>query len=36
MVALNTETGVLKTYLKSNNGGWSEREGEDYTILFTH
>ena len=36
MVALNTETGVLKTYQKSNSAGWYEKEGEDYTISFTH
>ena len=37
MVALNTETGVVKTYQKGNNTAWYERDDDpNYTIYLTH
>jgi hypothetical protein len=35
IVALNVETGVMKTY-KNNNGNWSEAYSEINEITFTH
>ena len=36
MVALNTETGVLKTYKKESNGNWIEQVTSTPQITLTH